>query len=168
MRGATTQRAQPGGLGVFQPTRLMRGATALIVSEEELVVMFQPTRLMRGATQIDALERAGCVSFNPRASCEARRGSGALIGTPVIVSTHAPHARRDVRPLDQSPNQGGFNPRASCEARPSRSWKASRLICFNPRASCEARLEEAHCLPLPTLFQPTRLMRGATLRWPGS
>ena len=56
--------------------------------------------------------------FNPRSSCEERRGS---------------------IPVNKTVTD--FNPRSSCEERPSPALSADSTTCdFNPRSSCEERL----------------------------
>ena len=58
--------------GVFQPTRPLRGATA-IRDRNLYEVIFQPTRPLRGATFSVAFPTETRTNFNPRAPCGARR-----------------------------------------------------------------------------------------------
>ncbi len=82
------------GLGQFQPTPLMRGATMPLKNDDTWDV-FQPTPLMRGATLCKALA-AVRLGFQPtplmRGATHVRRADWP--SSP--VSTHAPHARGDV------------------------------------------------------------------------
>ncbi len=118
MRGATGPVMTISLLfSVFQPTLLMRGATCHIAIMWLCIQGFQPTLLMRGATQFFDIDITDCLDFNPRSSCEERRGKR-FKKHPFDISTHAPHARSDFM-----------------------SGSASFL----------------------SLFQPTLLMRGATV-----
>ena len=57
-----------------------------------------------------------------------------------------------------------FNPRAPCGARPNLFVKVHSLRHFNPRAPCGARRYSVSTASEPSLFQPTRPLRGATDR----
>ncbi len=104
-------------LGPFQSTLLMRGATQAGECGEVLFVEFQSTLLMRGATCPSSCGASDCQNFNPRSSCEERRGVISLKTADRIfqstllmrgatknaedsmqqamISIHAPHARSD-------------------------------------------------------------------------
>ena len=124
--------------------------------------LFQLTRLMRGVTK----------SFKHK-------------NTPLHISTHTPHARRDVFIDDiwilnqnfnshasceawlPSPSMSGngndFNSHASCEA-----WHVADKVCrickdFNSHASCEAWRIVCASNRSSIKFQLTRLMRGVTI-----
>ena len=124
-------------------------------------------------------------NFNPRAPCGARRrgdrqhgrGHGFQSTRPVWGATCPPPASSR-RPRD-------FNPRAPCGARPlparrhvvvvqisihaprvGRDYQLCKLGCagqdFNPRAPCGARPRMRRQLSLPSTFQSTRPVWGAT------
>ena len=78
---------------------------------------FQSTLLMRGATVATQMPPARPLYFNPRSSCEERRGRYVSHDAADAISIHAPHARSDrkVRPTDAIHRH--FNPRSSCEER---------------------------------------------------
>ncbi len=151
MRGATW--AWPAASSVwyaFQPAPLMRGATRDRLARDQRHHAFQPTPLIRGATDEtpDTLGlltfRATSRRFNPRPSCEGRRGRG--------------------RPPPRSGTR--FNPRPSCEGRPvTVSPVISAITRFNPRPSSEGRPTRRRTRWATPRFQPTPLMRGAT-PWP--
>ena len=110
----------------------------------------------------------------------------ALLRRPMIISTHAPLAGRDVLTSRNRHCQSHFNPRAPCGARLKPVMRTAGVTYFNPRAPCGARHIDnglgctfddfnprAPCgaRPQPYLthsrknspFQPTRPLRGATL-----
>ena len=64
----------------------------------------------------------------------------------VVISTHAPLAGRDIIII----------------------WHIKSSTHFNPRAPCGARLTDEGKLLLVGLFQPTRPLRGATVKRRGS
>ena len=140
----------------------MRGATDKIVFNKS-ITRFQLTRPMRGATIDVIAEHVEQEDFNSRAPCGARLLHFLLPPYIVIfqltrpmrgatnarherynherISTHAPHAGRDVSALLSLAESTNFNSRAPCGA----------------RQPLNTRL-----LELKT-FQLTRPMRGATL-----
>ena len=102
--------------------------------------LFQLTRLMRGVTK----------SFKHK-------------NTPLHISTHTPHARRDVFIDDIWILNQNFNSHASCEAwlpSPSMSGNGND---FNSHASCEAWRIVCASNRSSIKFQLTRLMRGVTI-----
>ena len=139
----------------------MRGVTSsrwILLSNQ---TKFQLTRLMRGVT---------FESQNIKNIC--------------YISTHTPHARRDVFSSENHVKKFNFNSHASCEA-----WRIyldptdenenfnSHASCeawlflilsltvsgdFNSHASCEAWLVDTSAAVLCVVFQLTRLMRGVT------
>ena len=109
--------------------------------------------------------------FNPRSSCEERRGSFSRSFARRIISIHAPHARSDrhrqkgagshehFNPRSsceerqhycgtRSRRQGHFNPRSSCEERRSSIIGSILYTDFNPRSSCEERRQQEACQPV--------------------
>ena len=71
LRGATAKEKMYLTLKEFQSTHLLRGATfCSFVSFAAL--LFQSTHLLRGATSIPAEARRWNIYFNPRTSCEVR------------------------------------------------------------------------------------------------
>ena len=145
---------------------------------------FLLTRLMRGATKKLLLILEKKSNFYSRASCEARlipqqrsnrfarflltrlmRGatrSREVVLLTNIISTHAPHARRDGHIRAFLRSWENFYSRASCEARPPCYGSQCRITHFYSRASCEARLMWSEMQDSNLLFLLTRLMRGAT------
>ena len=125
--------------GRFNPRPSCEGRLCLHVDDARLA-QFQPTPLMRGATG-GLRASAFTALFQPT---PLMRGATAALRDRLkvlLVSTHAPHARGDA---------------------------AARLLCrglrsFNPRPSCEGRPIWPTTLPISEVFQPTPLMRGATL-----
>ena len=124
---------------IFQPTRPLRGATLSLRALPLMSSIFQPTRPLRGATSIVKFNNRFHVNFNPRAPCGARhqqhetytetcqfqptrplRGATGLAGIYYRygkISTHAPLAGRDPRPMMTIKIIKNFNPRAPCGAR---------------------------------------------------
>ena len=74
-------------------------------------------------------------NFNPRTSCEVRRGQSQQLSR----SMH-------------------FNPRTSCEVRLQILAVADRPSDFNPRTSCEVRLNTLARKKFVMLFQSTHLV----------
>ena len=93
MRGAADCDRDQGQRRKFLLTRLMRGAASIAYRMWPLW-KFLLTRLMRGAAPLDGLDE--------------------LI---ILISTHAPHARRGGDDPLAYPAYGDFYSRASCEAR---------------------------------------------------
>ena len=94
------QRRHPySGTAVkFLLTRLMRGATNECSTGIHFFITFLLTRLMRGATRMLWAFLAGLLFLRTR----LMRGATALKKLSeegVSISTHAPHARRDLVPL---------------------------------------------------------------------
>ena len=101
---------------------------------------FQPTRPLRGATSV-TLRRSVSSEFQPT---RPLRGATIFAMCPLpcaCISTHAPLAGRD----------GSTWTTTSCG------------YYFNPRAPCGARQKPRKCDLHPTIFQPTRPLRGATI-----
>ena len=126
----------------FQSTPLMRGATWLDRETILRKLPFQSTPLMRGATLRQGRLSRSARDFNPRPSCEGRRGTSSR-----------PTCRRY------------FNPRPSCEGRlvPHGAYIAPSPISIHaPHARGD--LPEGRRTEEMTIFQSTPLMRGATAR----
>ena len=125
---------------IFQSTRPMRGATAMICSLD-ISREFQSTRPMRGATAQRVI--LGKTEFEFQ-STRPMRGATKVSGYADIedysISIHAPHAGRD------DPAVLGFFPPPD----------------FNPRAPCGARRRWPPCSRRSRKFQSTRPVRGAT------
>ena len=99
----------------FQLTRLMRGVTIVWVMLILITNGFQLTRLMRGVTTaaLYGIDHNSISTHTPHARRDVhilRRGHG------LNISTHTPHARRD--DISEIGNGGdeNFNSHASCEA----------------------------------------------------
>ena len=123
----------------FQSTPLIRGATVLF-HLENLRKLFQSTPLIRGATLRRHRCRRRARYFNPRPSYEERQDDATMTDHALLISIHAPHTRSD-----------SLN---------SSLMSAPRY--FNPRPSYEERPSHANVNPLPSAFQSTPLIRGAT------
>ena len=125
--------------------------------------------------------------FYSRASCEARPICFLEFSLKILISTHAPHARRGILRAASENGVKNFYSRASCEARPEMDVRIELSVDFYSRASCEARrpcsprqgsspgdfYSRASCearpvvvefYSLPLKFLLTRLMRGAALQ----
>ena len=187
MRGATMARFQTMHHSqIFQSTLLMRGAT---ISSDKLMnpyLLFQSTLLMRGATGFDALNASsnplfqstllmrGATErnlydlahghFNPRSSCEERRGADAG-RIPQARHFNPRSSCEERRAAMRTPpaRPSYFNPRSSCEERPMvRSLNSARVISIHaPHARSDDILTYGDIIPVS--FQSTLLMRGATL-----
>ena len=122
---------------LFQLTLLMRGATSRLKLAVSLT-QFQLTLLMRGATR----ER-GLLSNSTRVSTHAphARSDVRLLGLilNIFVSTHAPHARSDLYRHHLSSTHPRFNSRSSCEERRRYQTAILEISSFNSRSSCEER-----------------------------
>ena len=138
----------PGNIiETFQSTLLMRGATPCFYGLKSNRRRFQSTLLMRGATRMRRCQMARRCYFNPRSSCEERRGHelkyiAVLEFQSTLLMRGATSARKSASlttPSFQSTllMRGAtwhfygigavpmhFNPRSSCEERPSRSASA--------------------------------------------
>ena len=79
--------------------------------------IFQSTLLMRGATMLNTVTASSSIHFNPRSSCEERRGKYCFAVLQKSISIHAPHARSDKKRVCTHARQSYFNPRSSCEER---------------------------------------------------
>ena len=163
MRGATNLEQLLSFTQAFQSTRPMRGATQATARPPPRGRCFNP-RAPCGARPTATTPTALSVSFNPRAPCGARRRCERLACNRAVVSIHAPHAGRDKGASRACSRTSSFNPRAPCGARLLfvRPFWTGR--CFNPRAPCGARLAFSVALSMPSTFQSTRPMRGATSR----
>ena len=95
---------------------------------------------MRGATFHAGTGAQGCQYFNPRSSCEERRGILRVRHTLSVISIHAPHARSDlfIKPVVET----------STTFQSTLLMRGATPYCSKP-----------HIL---TEFQSTLLMRGAT------
>ena len=174
----------------FQPTRPLRGATVSAIVTRLFTLNFNP-RAPCGARRHPRGHCAGiCSHFNPRAPCGARPGFPRYVRHQERqISTHAPLAGRDVPGPAEHDARADFNPRAPCGARltaarglpaavisthaplagrdPSSLSTAYSAPYFNPRAPCGARRYSVSTASEPSLFQPTRPLRGATPVRPG-
>ena len=153
--------SKPFANSLFQSTRPMRGATAILNTKTEggTISIHAPHA---GRDEVSSVWWSTVIYFNPRAPCGARR-VGEVVGEveekfqstrpmrgatdsvfgfrlTVVISIHAPHAGRDWQFGNAYTVVGNFNPRAPCGARPD---KRERLVTDE-------------------VFQSTRPMRGAT------
>ena len=103
--------------------------------------VFQSTLLMRGATGLLHVCLDLINHFNPRSSCEERRGVVSRNTAGNIISIHAPHARSDKTAIKDGTREPLFQ---------------STLLMRG------ATVGGVLVKQLPMLFQSTLLMRGAT------
>ena len=126
---------------VFQPTRPLRGATAVPGVFGNTGNLFQPTRPLRGAT---------------KALCN--------LGVCVNISTHAPLAGRDRYCTARLNERANFNPRAPCGARRGRTGFRDVPTRFQPTRPLRGATPWGPKRGKRSRFQPTRPLRGATVR----
>ena len=117
----------------------MRGAT-LYLLVLGVSYKFQSTLLMRGATQVQGHCRRDCTYFNPRSSCEERRG----------LSSRSRY------------KSSYFNPRSSCEERQCMQINASGSTAFQSTLLMRGATALWILACTVVAFQSTLLMRGAT------
>ena len=125
---------------IFQSTLLMRGATTNITGAKHgasIISIHAPhARSDSTVSQMRSFTRY----FNPRSSCEERRG---LLNTHLmryIFQSTLLMRGATIRRAWRWSMTGNFNPRSSCEERPSTvSQMRSFTRYFNPRSSCEER-----------------------------
>ena len=125
----------------FQSTLLMRGATWIetkISASQLFISIHAPHARSDPDAGGDLSNRPK--NFNPRSSCEERRGG-----------------RHDAEGIRH------FNPRSSCEERRVTYHLIETHTDFNPRSSCEERHNVRIHDGIYQGFQSTLLMRGATL-----
>ena len=84
-------------------------------------------------------------------------------GGTTYISIHAPRVGRDPAEATSVGKLLDFNPRAPCGARLWFHSHKSRGRYFNPRAPCGARLSAIDIPHVPTAFQSTRPVWGATM-----
>ena len=104
-------------------------------------MVFQPTRPLRGATAAFLLQTKP-KRFQPTRPLRGATCIAGGRGRALDISTHAPLAGRDTSTAGYSLLRRNFNPRAPCGAR-----RKSHSISY-----------------VPPVFQPTRPLRGATIR----
>ena len=170
----------------FQSTRPVWGATKSSESNYSLErISIHAPRVGRDITPL--VRNGGCRNFNPRAPCGARPVWAAMPRG--ILRDFNPRApcgarRRSSRrewqhrttfqstrpvwgatrsPTWRSCSSRYFNPRAPCGARHGRRADHQLYRHFNPRAPCGARPRMHRQLSLPSIFQSTRPVWGATL-----
>ena len=156
--GAVVRLVQPR----FQPTRPLRGATALPFRAYALVI-FQPTRPLRGATDTIPC-RIPVTSISIHAPLAGRDNWRFMLSMPPSrISTHAPLVGRDSLMPRRCCTMSKFQPtRPLRGATLSISFVWRSRFNFNPRAPCGARLTTIGRSSPILAFQPTRPLRGAT------
>ena len=146
---------------------------------------FQPTRPLRGATAVPSVA-AKAKHISTHAPLAGRDRKSLTLEVYYGISTHAPLAGRDGLVGELRLKAEDFNPRAPCGARPLKAATntttagfqptrplrgATGNVCihcslhndFNPRAPCGARPDDSYIIRYEMeLFQPTRPLRGAT------
>ena len=182
MRGATSWTKLIVHFLAFQPTRPLRGATAFEYSIEPYYKISTHAPLA-GRDQGRPKQLHGLHHFNPRAPCGARRGVRVTSAADQI-STHAPLAGRDtIAPCAVLPrtisthaplagrDRGVFfllhaviisthAPLAGRDATNSTSWRAREFQPTRPLRG--ATLKSVDITYDSYVFQPTRPLRGAT------
>ena len=120
---------------------------------------------MRGATDDEkTYTEYWCISTHaPLAGRDREIGPS---GVESYISTHAPLAGRDGRnKCNLIKLNINFNPRAPCGARLCKLLPLPGVpLYFNPRAPCGARPPVIRSVLRVEKFQPTRPLRGATLK----
>ena len=147
-------------------------------------VVFQSTRPVWGATFRRPARSRGNKFQSTRPVWGATRSHFRGAGR-AAISIHAPRVGRDSADTGDAGRPTYFNPRAPCGARPcparhlhhpypisihaprvGRDYQLCKLGCagqdFNPRAPCGARPRMRRQLSLPSTFQSTRPVWGAT------
>ncbi len=151
--------------GYFNP-RAPCGARHFFPNFAVGLAAFQPTRPLRGATSSTGQRKSCSTYFNPRAPCGARHARDPVSLARGKISTHAPLAGRDGRnKCNLIKLNINFNPRAPCGARLCKLLPLPGVpLYFNPRAPCGARPPVIRSVLRVEKFQPTRPLRGATLK----
>ena len=124
---------------------------------------FQSTRPIRGATTTRPHSITSKEDFNPRAPYGARldRIDDAFLVD--LISIHAPHTGRDASGSCARASRSNFNPRAPYGARPPRRPAAKRPVLISIHAPHTGRDSmRERMMPVPSSFQSTRPIRGAT------
>ena len=148
----------------FQPTRPLRGATAIVFRSDRLRHYFNP-RAPCGARPLPADTGRGLRDFNPRAPCGARHPQQVAAFAFDAISTHAPLAGRDCAAPTARRPPWYFNPRAPCGARPHRRGGMAGEKVISTHAPLAGRDASVIVDRKPSvLFQPTRPLRGATAK----
>ena len=148
---------------LFQSTHLLRGATPR-PGLPSAYDRFQSTHLLRGATSSVELVSSRRAYFNPRTSCEVRRGLITLL-VPLIAfqSTHLLRGATLLRIAGRQHRCISIHaPLARCDR--CDQQVLYRHIDFNPRTSCEVRHPSGYRHRYTKIFQSTHLLRGATQR----
>ena len=146
----------------FQPTRPLRGATSVAGYSTPLTLIFQPTRPLRGATY-GLLVFCSGFHISTHAPLAGRDGGSIRCRqSQTYFNPRAPCGARRRRWSTRRSRTRHFNPRAPCGARPAVGCSPMKKLNFNPRAPCGARRWTVMSQVLPSLFQPTRPLRGAT------
>ncbi len=120
----------------FQSTRPRKSATCRACVRAGCKT-FQSTRPRKSATS-SCVAKHSVVCFNPRAPERARRGLGAGIRGPMMVSIHAPPKERDLDAAPQLRRTQRFNPRAPERARrhcPQNQTATAQFQSTRPRKS---------------------------------
>ncbi len=101
---------------------------------------FQLTRPMRGATVCPGDPAQGWIHFNSHAPCGARRTHPRVCALDAFISTHTPHAGRDMRGATAQNGASGFQlTRPMRGATPARPLVRRHRRHFNSHAPCGAR-----------------------------
>ena len=127
------------------------------------VAVFQSTSLLRGTTRCTSLPDSRFSNFNPRPSCEGRRGCKNTSPPVSRISIHVPLARDDGRTRCGYIATPNFNPRPSCEGRPGTDGlerQRGGISIHVPLARDDPDTDKP--LTVSRVFQSTSLLRGTT------
>ena len=146
---------------LFQSTHPVRGATenkVIIIDESQ----FQSTHPVRGATLtiISILPTLQISIHAPRAGCDCACMCYYIITE--RISIHAPRAGCDVKNMQAMYREMYFNPRTPCGVRLKIIDNTEVSKNFNPRTPCGVRRCFLQKRQLPSQFQSTHPVRGAT------
>ena len=146
----------------FQSTHPLRGATppSAPCPRPAPISIHAP---LAGCDRVTAWRELGTNYFNPRTPCGVRRAASSRTGCLSPISIHAPLAGCDLSGQEYADQRRDFNPRTPCGVR--RSNRIVRIVHrtdFNPRTPCGVRHWPWCCLLLPSEFQSTHPLRGAT------
>ena len=137
-RSDLSERPPSRRRGKFQSTLLMRGATIADADSRtpvDISIHAPHARSDAGGTK----SRQNKDYFNPRSSCEERRGWRALAMRRAYFNPRSSCEERR-RCLVYNGYRQYFNPRSSCEERRQDYPRSAPARDFNPRSSCEERL----------------------------
>ena len=144
----------------FNP-RAPCGARPSLDAHPLCVLDFNP-RAPCGARQVRRLRNRIEYVFQPTRPLRGATRHGAGVPRVGGISTHAPLAGRDCRSSTPLTSCCHFNPRAPCGARPASRPFCGREWPFQPTRPLRGATIRSSTLTAQKKFQPTRPLRGAT------